>query len=180
MKHKPLFILAAFFMLTTAPAISAAETADDDNAELAGEISNLKEKVIDMNRDLFILQEELLFPARTQVAVFLSVDSGAFFKLDSVELRLDDKAVTHYLYTDHQREALARGGIQRLWTGNIKSGEHELVAFFKGLNQDGRPLERAAAIEFAKDDDTPAMLELKIIDADSDMRAHFSIEQWQD
>lgn len=167
-------------MLLMFMSVSICTAAEDtNNAELAEKISDLKEKVIEMNRDLFILQEELLFPAETQVAVFLSTDSGAFFKIDSVELRLDNKPITHYLYTQHQREALARGGIQRLWVGNIKSGKHELVAFFKGLGKDGRALERAASTEFVKEDDDPALLELKVIDVQADMRAHFQIEQWQ-
>ncbi|HEY9034575.1 MAG TPA: AraC family transcriptional regulator [Pseudomonadales bacterium] len=153
--------------------------AADDAGELARQINELKEQVIRLNRDLFILQEELLFPADTQLAVFLSLDSGVFFQLDAVELQLDQRTVSHYLYTRHQLEALARGGIQRLWTGNIKSGEHELVAFFKGIDKDGRPLERAASLRFDKNDSEPVLLELQIIDAATDMRAHFRIEQWQ-
>src|ERR1700745_3428641 len=63
------------------------------------QVQGLKKDVVDLNRDLFILEEELLFPANTQVAVFLSVDVGNFFALDSVQLKLDQKEVINYLYT---------------------------------------------------------------------------------
>ena len=93
-------------------------------------IQELKQDVLDLNRDLFVLEEELLFPASTQLAVFLSVDVGTFFALDSVELKIDNKTVTHYLYTERENAALRRGGVHRLYLGNLRSGKHELVAFF--------------------------------------------------
>ncbi len=81
----------------------------------------IKKDVVDLNRDLFVLEEELLFPANTQVAVFLSMDVGAFFALDTVELRMDDKQVAKYLYTPREAEALLKGGVQRLYLGNLRS-----------------------------------------------------------
>lgn len=167
-----LLVLSLFFT----PVCFASES---NSGELASKISNLKEQVIQLNRDLFILQEALLFPAETQLAVFLSVDSGAFFRLDSIELRLNDKPATHYLYTQHEQEALSRGGVQRLWLSNIKQGKHELVAFVKGETRDGRFIEQAAAIEFDKSDSDAAMLEVQLIDSKKDMRGHIQIKQWQ-
>ncbi|NRB39105.1 MAG: AraC family transcriptional regulator [Pseudomonadales bacterium] len=150
-----------------------------EQSELAQKISTLKEQVIQLNRDLFILQEELLFPAETQVAVFLSIDSGSFFSLDSVEIQLDKKPVHFHLYTEHQRNALERGGVQKLWLGNIKQGEHEIIAHFKGMTHKDRAIERASSLTFEKQDE-PVMLELQVIDAKQDMRPHFSIKQWQE
>lgn len=159
--------------------LSSQSLAQDSSAELANKISTLKEQVVQLNRDLFILQEALLFPAETQVAVFLSVDSGVFFRLDAIELRLNDKTVSHYLYTEHEQLALSRGGVQRLWVSNIKQGPHELVAFAKGKAADGRFIEQAAAIEFEKTDDEAAMLEIQLIDSRKDLRGHIQIKQWQ-
>lgn len=167
-------------IVTLIPKVLAANNSTDSgSAELASKISTLKEQVIQLNRDLFILQESLLFPAETQVAVFLSVDSGAFFRLDSIELRLNDKTVSHYLYTEHEQQALSRGGVQRLWVSNIKQGPHELVAFAKGKTTDGRFIEKAASIEFEKNDDEAAMLEIQLMDSQKDMRGHINIKQWQ-
>ena len=72
---------------------------------LDGQVQSLKQEVIELNRDLLVLEEELLFPATTQVAVFLSMDVGKFFQLDSVQLKIDDKVVANYLYTDRELAA---------------------------------------------------------------------------
>jgi len=85
-----------------APAAPPPPAAPEGNAETRGldqDIQGLKKDVVDLNKDLFILEEELLFPANTQLAVFLSMDVGDFFALDSVQLKLDQKEVINYLYT---------------------------------------------------------------------------------
>lgn len=173
--YKRLFLLLLCCILQTAYAEEDIST----ESALAQDINDLKEQVIALNRDLFILQEELLFPAETQVAVFLSIDSGSFFNLDSVEIIIDKKPVQFHLYTEHQRQALERGGIQKIWIGNIKQGEHEIVVHFKGLTYKQRAIERATSLNFEKTDE-PAMLEIRIVDATQDMRPHFSIKQWQE
>ena len=70
------------------------------------QMQTLKDDVLDLNRELFMLEEELLFPANTQVAVFLSMDVGEFFALDSVQLKVDGREVTNYLYTPKEADAL--------------------------------------------------------------------------
>ena len=80
---------------------------------LDADVQDLKKEVLDLNKDLFLLEEELLFPSNTQVAVFVSMDVGDFFGLDSVELKLDNKNVTNYLYTEREASALVKGGVQR-------------------------------------------------------------------
>ena len=101
-------------------------------ASLDNRIQELKGDVIRLNRDLLVLEEELLFPANTQVALFVSMDVGKLFELDSVQIKLDDKVVTNYLYTPLEVQALHRGGVQRVYLGNLKPGTHEIVAFFTG------------------------------------------------
>src|ERR1700691_1950866 len=116
----------------TAPAAAPAAADADSTRSLDADLQTLKKNVTDLNRDLFVLEEELLFPANTQVAVFVSMDIGDFFALDSVTLRIDQKEVANYLYTPREVEALAKGGVQRLYLGNLKAGQHELVAIFSG------------------------------------------------
>ena len=93
-------------------------------------MQELKKDVVDLNKELFVLEEELLFPANTQVAVFVSMDIGEFFALDSLSLKIDNKEVANYMYTPREAEALLKGGVHRVYLGNLKVGEHQLVAFF--------------------------------------------------
>ena len=147
------------------------------NGTLSTELEDIKKQVLKLNRDLFILEEDLLFPASTQVAVFVSVDVGRFFKVDSVELKINDKNVAGFLYTERQRKALEKGGIQQVYLGNLKEGTHELTAIFTGFDGEGRSTQRAVTHQFEKDDDV-VMIELKVEDNESSYRANVRVEEW--
>ena len=168
-----IMIIAAFAFLQ--PAIAEPETAASSDLEQS--IQDLKKEVQALNRDLFMLEEEILYPASTQTLVFVSLDVGNFFDLDSIQLEIDGKEVAKYLYTENEREALARGGVQRLWTGNLKSGDHELVAFFTGVGPSERDYRRAAELTFEKTLG-PKYVELKISDKASKQQPEFEIREW--
>ncbi|MGC4028393.1 MAG: hypothetical protein QM696_05955 [Steroidobacteraceae bacterium] len=168
-----------------APAAAPAETSADapaagtpDTRALDEEIQSIKKDVVDLNRDLFVLEEELLFPANTQVAVFLSMDVGEFFALDTVELRIDDKQVSKYLYTPREAEALLKGGVQRLYLGNLRVGGHELVALFSGKGPHGQDYTRGAQLKFEKSVGAK-YLELKISDRQRKSQPEFEIRDWE-
>lgn len=148
------------------------QTKAQDSQPLAGQIEDLKQALINLNRDLFVLEEDLLFPSSTQVAVYLAMDVGTYFKLDSVELKINDHTVTHYLYTDRQVDALQRGGVQKLYVGNVNQGQHELTAVFIGKGPEEREYKRAVALTFAKDSQ-PSALELSIKDSTAKQQPEF-------
>ena len=162
------------------PAAAPAAAADSaaDTRGLDQEIQGLKKDVVDLNKDLFVLEEELLFPANTQVAVFLSMDVGDFFSLDSVQLKIDQKEVINYLYTPREVEALLKGGVQRLYVGNLKVGPHELVAFFSGKGPNDRAYKRGASVRFEKGVGAK-YLELKIDDRQKKLQPEFEIKDWE-
>jgi len=147
-------------------------------ASVDGEVQNLKSAVLDLNRELFMLEEELLYPANTQIAVFLSLDIGEFFALDSVQLEVDGKEVNSYLYTEREVEALHRGGVQRLFLGNLKVGAHEIVAFFTGVGPHGRDYRRGATLEFDKGIGAK-FVELQISDRVSKQQPEFMVREWE-
>lgn len=172
-----------FFMLAlVASGVFAAtqteSNLDDEFKSLDGRVQTLKKEVLEINRDLYVLEEELLFPANTQIAVFVSVDVGDFFDLDSVQLKLDDKVVANYLYTKREVDALHRGGVQQLYIGNVTSGEHELVAIFVGKGPNGRDYRRGADMVVEKGLGAK-YLELKITDRTIKKQPEFVIKEWQ-
>jgi hypothetical protein len=171
--------ISVLFVALTFSRQSFAEQADVSSAggALSTELEDIKKQVLQLNRELFILEEDLLFPASTQVAVFVSVDIGRFFKVDSVELKINDKNVAGFLYTDRQRKALEQGGIQQVYLGNLKEGQHQLTAIFTGFDGEGRSSQTAINHKFEKDDDV-VMIELKIEDNQSSYRANVSVEEW--
>jgi hypothetical protein len=155
----------------------AAATVDNSSRTLDEEVQDLKQLAVDLNRDLFLLEEELLFPANTQVAIFVSMDVGEFFALDSVEIKLDDKDVTNYLYTEREVEALHRGGVQRVFVGNLRAGEHELVAVFTGEGTYEREYRRGASLSFEKGIG-PKFIELTISDRENKLQPEFLVREW--
>jgi len=169
-----IFVLAS----TLSSLVFAEDAKAAGDAALGSQLQDVKSQVLELNRDLFILEEELLFPANTQVAVFLSVDAGDFFALDSVEVKIDDKVVTHYLYTEKQIDALRRGGVHRVYVGNLRTGKHEITAFFVGKGPENRDYKRAATAVFEKGTDAK-MLELKVTDASRNYQPDFAVVEWQ-
>jgi hypothetical protein len=142
------------------------------------EVQGLKKDVVDLNKDLFVLQEELLFPANTQVALYISMDVGTFFALDSVTVKIDNKEVKNYLYTAREADALLKGGVQQIYLGNLKVGKHELVAFFTGKGPVERDYKRGATINFDKGVGAK-YLELKITDRVPKHQPEFMIKDWE-
>lgn len=142
------------------------------------DIQDLKKLVLDLNRDLFLLEEELLFPANTQVAVFVSMDVGEFFGLDSVSVTLDNKDVANYLYTAREADALLRGGVHQVFLGNMRAGEHELVAIFSGQGTHDRDYRRGATVVFEKSIG-PKYIELVISDREQKLQPEFVVKEWE-
>ena len=181
---KPQHIVGLLFLTfvlcghNVAAAESAVPPAQQKQTELDQNIQSMKKEVLDLNRDLLLLEEELLFPANTQFSVFLSMDVGDLFNLDSVQLRLDDKIVTNHLYTEREVAALRRGGVHRLYLGNLASGKHELVAYFTGQGPEHRDYRRGTTVVVTKDA-LPQFVELKIVDNASSQQPDFNVKIWK-
>lgn len=157
------------------PAASKANAGAESEADAPapGDLEDVKKALLELKRDLVILEEDLLFPASSQVAVFLSMDVGDFFQLDSVSVKINGDEVAHHLYTDRQVDALYRGGVQKVYVGNVKQGSHRLTAFFTGRGPSGRDFRRAATVEFEKSFD-PAFVELAIKDSSAKYQPEFA------
>ena len=155
--------------------LNAAENA---NEALESSIESLKKEVLSLNRDLFILEEDLLFPANTQFSIFLSMNTGQLFTLDSVQLRIDNKNVANHLYTERELSALGRGGVQRLYIGNLPSGEHEVIAIFTGVGPNGRDYRRGKTIMVEKTTE-PQFVEFIIEDDTSKEQPEFNVRVWE-
>jgi hypothetical protein len=166
-----LVLMLGFF----ATSVNASEDTDET---LESSIDSLKKEVLSLNRDLFILEEDLLFPANTQFSIFLSINAGQLFTLDSVQLRIDEKNVTNHLYTERELAALRRGGVQRLYIGNLPSGEHEIIAVFTGVGPNGRDYRRGKTIVVDKTTE-PQFVEFTIDDDTSKEQPEFNARVWK-
>ena len=150
----------------------------EPNSLLNEEIIDLKKQVISLNKTLFILEEDLLFPSNTQLSIFISMKDTALFSLDAIKILIDDKQISSHLYTDKELDVLKRGGVQKIYIGNIVSGEHEIVALYTGKGPHQREFKRGSVIKIDKGDD-PLFVEFNIQDNESKQQALFKSRSWE-
>lgn len=151
--------------------------AREEISRVSKDIQHLKQQVIDLNKDLRLMEEKLLFPSSTKYSVFVSLSSGQFFDLESIKLKLDGKLVATHVYSEKQRAALLRGGIHKFYITNLNEGAHTATLFFTGIGPSGRAYKRASTIDFKKG---PAgeYLEVAISDDSVTQEPVFGIKQW--
>jgi hypothetical protein len=151
--HKTLrmIVVGLATLLLASVGVQAEEVSREQIKGLDEQVQDIKSDVLSIAADLNRLEEKLLYPSHTQVAVFLSLQVGETFRLDSVELELEGEPVAHHLYSFKELDALRRGGVQRLYTGNVRTGEHELRVTFLGKTAGGSELQRTESHQLHKD-----------------------------
>ncbi len=134
--------------------VVSAEAEEVSKAQIKGldeQVQDIKGDVLSIAAELNQLEEKLLYPAHSQVSLFLSLAEKEGFRLDSVEIELDGQAVAHHLYSFKELEALRKGGVQRIFTGNLKTGPHEMEVTLKGQTAGGADVIETETYEFHKD-----------------------------
>ncbi len=159
------FILSLAVLMLSFPA-NAEEVSKEQIKGLDEQVQEIKTDVLGIAAQLNVLEEKLLYPSNTEVAVFVSLDNGVKFRLDSMEIQMDGKPVTQHLYSFKELEALQKGGVQRIFTGNIKSGEHELQVLLAGRTASGSDLRAKESFKFKKDVG-PKMVEIHLAGSDA-------------
>ncbi len=149
------------FMGAMIPAWAADEVTRNQIKGLGEQVPDIKKDAPNLTSELPLLEEKLLFPSNNQVSFFVSMYRNDAFRLDSVQLKLNDKIVAQHLYTFRERESLQQGDLQRLYTGNIKTGEHSLVVSFMGMASAGGEYKHSATYTVVKEAG-PKFVEIKI------------------
>ncbi len=173
MRKKLNRILLTLCLLWALPVVTLA--AEDDAQVLDQSLQQFRKDMLDINKRLLIMEEELLFPANAQLTLFVSLDVGRFLQPDSLAVDLDGKPVQSHLYTEREVAALKRGAIQRALTTIVKPGKHQLTVVVSGVDGHGRAVRRAATTEFEKTDGQK-YLRLRIADNEGSMQADLSFD----
>lgn len=144
-------VILVISVLVMGVAAHGQEVSKEQIKGLDEQVQEIKSDVLGIAAELNQLEEKLLYPSNTQVAVFISLAGGETFRLDSVEVRLNGEPVAYHLYTFKELEALQKGGVQRIYTGNVRSGEHELQVFVTGKTEGGADLQKSERFKVNKD-----------------------------
>ena len=145
---------------------------------LSRQIHNLKQNVLNLNRDLSLLERELLYPS-SESAIFVSVDVGTPIRLVDVNLTLNGKHVGYHFYSEQEFTALTNGGIHRIFHGNLPSGRHTLEATVTGYDPQGKDYQKTTSHTFTKGPGRK-MLELRVVDDLSTMQHRFEFQEWNE
>lgn len=140
-------------------------------------VDQLKRSVLELNKNLYQLEDELLNPATTKVAVYFSLNNGRFFQPSSISVAVNGKTLATHLYTEKQITALVQGAVQPLQYFNTGLGEQELKVVVKGMDQNGKEKELVSEQKVNKTD-KPLYLEIKVADLAAEQKAELSVSQW--
>jgi len=136
--------------LFVAPA-AAEDVSRQQMQSLDEQVQDIKSDVLSISEELGRLEEKLLYPSETQVAVFVSLAEGETFRLDSVEIQIDGQPAAHHIYSFKELEALQKGGVQRIYTGNLPTGDHQLQVSVAGQMPGGRDFGGSQSFTFSKE-----------------------------
>jgi len=141
----PLLIFCSFSSTSSAENLSGS-----DMKSLDGQVQEIKSDVLGIASELSNLEERLLYPSNTQVAVFVSIADNEEFRLDAVQIEIDGELATHHIYSFKELEALKKGGVQRAFTGNIVTGDHEMRITMIGKLENGKDFSETDNFDFSK------------------------------
>ena len=128
----------------------AQDISGDEMRSLDGQVQEIKSDVLSIASELSNLEERLLYPSNTQVAVFVSIAENETFRLDAVQIKINDELAAHHIYSFKELEALQKGGVQRIYTGNVATGDHELSVSVIGRLKNGKDFTESDSFMFAK------------------------------
>src|SRR5215831_5550153 len=77
------------------------ENLSSDQQQMRGldeQIQEIKSDSLRISAELSQLEEKLLYPSGTQVAIFVELAKGDPMRLDAVRLEIDGQLVAHYIY----------------------------------------------------------------------------------
>ena len=144
-----------------APPASAQDVSKAQVQSLDEQVQEIKSDVLGIAAELSRLEERLLYPSNTQVAIFVSLAEGETFRLDSLQIQIDSEPVAHHVYSFKELEALQKGGVQRIYTGNIAAGEHQLEVRVVGKTAAGRDFDASERLAFRKEVE-PKLVEVSV------------------
>lgn len=163
------------FLLVLSMLFTSAVMAED--AAVREQVMTAKEAVLELNRDLYELERELLSPATTRAAFHVTLNHGEYFEPLSVELSVDGKLELQHLYTERQVKALRMGAVQPLGDLNLAPGKHEVSVTIRGVDHQGQGRELAIT-EMISKTGKPLITELLIVDRDDLQSARLQLKYW--
>jgi hypothetical protein len=146
MPSKRILAVAGIMAAALLPATMALA---DERDSLEADMQDVKRLALEMHRDLIVTQDTKVFPEETQVDIFISMDIGVFFDVQSVKVVVDGAEAGEQAYSRKQARALTSGATQKIFVGNLSEGKHELTAIVSGVGRH-YPIRRGITLNLDK------------------------------
>lgn len=162
----PRGVIVALLLCVAAVSGASEDDSRQQMQSLDEQVQEIKSDVLGIAAELSSLEERLLYPSNTQVSVFVSLAQDEAFRLDSVEIQIDGQPVAHHIYSFKELEALKKGGVQRIYTGNVPTGDHQLDVTVAGKD-DSSDVHSTRTFTFRKEAE-PKLVELVLAEDSGD------------
>ncbi len=143
-----MLLLLCFSGLTNV--VAAQDISGEDMKSLDGQVQEIKSDVLNIASELSNLEERLLYPSNPQLAIFVAMLDEEGFRVDAVKIEIDGELATHHIYSFNELEALQKGGVQRAYTGNVMTGNHEMLVTVIGKHDNGKDFTTSTSFAFSK------------------------------
>ena len=141
----------ALLLIAVSPSLFAADDLTGDNMRsLDGQVQEIKSDVLNIASELNTLEERLLFPSHTEVSLFVAIAENEDFRLDAVQIEINGELATHHIYSFKELDALQNGGVQKIYTGNLTTGEHNLHVTMIGKLRNGSDFSESGSFSLFK------------------------------
>ena len=168
-------LLGALAVLTLSVGVFAAES---DFKQLDAEVEKILNEVLTLGADIAILEESRELSSQNQLLVLVSVNTNQFFKLEAIQLNIDDRTASYHQYENTELRALTKGGSQRLFWDDVPPGQHKLsVSLFGRVPND--PDFHRELTQMIVTGAGQRVLELHIISDKNKAYPELSIRKWK-
>jgi hypothetical protein len=150
--------------------------AQEEMRGLDEQVQEIKSDVLGIATELSQLEERLLYPSNTQLAVFVSLSDADKFRLDAVRIQIDGALAAHHIYSFKELEALQSGGMQPIYTGNVTTGQHQIEVYVIGKLANGEDFKQTQEFTFSKEV-KPRLLGVALAGPASD-KAPIQLQNW--
>jgi hypothetical protein len=175
MRKHFIVVMSALLCMYAQPG-PADESARAQMKGLDEQVQEVKSDVLSIAADLNQLEEKLLYPSDTHLAVFVQLAHGETLRLDAVQITIDGQLATHYIYSFKELDALRKGGVQRIYSGNIATGAHEIAVSVSGKLANGKDFSQSEHFPFTKEI-KPKLLGVSLAGPESP-QAGIHLEDW--
>jgi hypothetical protein len=166
----------ALLVMSSGPGFAAEQSDQQQMRGLDEQVQEIKSDVLGISQELSRLEEKLLYPSGTEVAVFVALAKGEQMRLDAVRVQIDGQLVAHYIYSFKELEALKKGGVQRIYVGNVSTGEHQIEVLVDGKLEAGTDYSHSEHFTFRKEV-KPKLVGLRVGGPDSGTPP-IALEEW--